>query len=312
MGKNSAIMKNFSRRDFIQSAAPAALSLFLPISPISTRKQPFLLSFSTLGCPDWPFDKILDFALANQYNGIELRGILRQMDLPKCPEFNTPENISQTLRKIADKGLKIVDLGSSCSLHHNEPAERQKNIGEGKRFIDLADQLQCPYIRVFPNELPKDDTRRATIDRIIGGLQELGDYAKGRNVTVLMESHGDAVRTDELALIMGSVDRSNTGLVWDVVNMWTVTKEPPASVYRQLKPYIRHTHIKDAKLLNGQLQYVLLGTGDTPIFDAIDVLYKDGYSGYYSFEWEKLWHPDILDPEIALADYPRKIKAHFK
>ena len=32
-----------------------------------------LLSFSTLGCPDWPLDKILDVAVANNYSGIEIR-----------------------------------------------------------------------------------------------------------------------------------------------------------------------------------------------------------------------------------------------
>ena len=111
---------------------------------------------------------------------------------------------------------------------------------------------------------------------------------------------------------MDSAASAHTGLIWDVVNMWTVTKEPPADVYRQLKKYIRHTHIKDANLTGDKINYVLLGKGQTPIFDAIDVLYKDGYKGYYSFEWEKMWHPEILEPEIALADYPQTMRAHFK
>jgi sugar phosphate isomerase/epimerase len=165
---------------------------------------------------------------------------------------------------------------------------------------------------VFPNELPADATRSAVMERIIKGLQELGEYARGTNVSVLMESHGDAVKTDELKYMMESAAGAHTGLVWDIVNMWTVTKEPPAAVYQQLKKYIRHTHIKDASLADGKINYVLLGKGQTPIFDAMDVLYKDGYKGYYSFEWEKMWHPEILEPEIALADYPRAMKAHFK
>jgi hypothetical protein len=54
-----------------------------------------------------------------------------------------------------------------------------------------------------------------------------------------------------------------------------------------------------------------LGEGNLPIFTAIDALYHGGYKGYYSFEWEKLWHPEIAEPELALADYPTKMKAHF-
>jgi sugar phosphate isomerase/epimerase len=93
--------------------------------------------------------------------------------------------------------------------------------------------------------------------------------------------------------------------------MWSVTKEAPAEVYAELNPYIRHTHIKDLVIENGKEKYVLLGRGIVPIFTAIDILRRHRYSGYYSFEWEKLWHPEIDAPEIALADYPVAMKKHF-
>ena len=126
-----------------------------------------------------------------------------------------------------------------------------------------------------------------------------------------METHGDVVYASDLLHIMQSAAHENVGLVWDISNMWTVTKEPPAEVYQKLKKYIRHTHIKDAKLVNGKPQYTLLGQGDVPIFEAIDTLHRNGYKGYYSFEWEKLWHPEIAEPEIALADYPEAMRKHF-
>ena len=51
---------------------------------------------------------------------------------------------------------------------------------------------------------------------------------------------------------------------------------------------------------------------EAPIFEAIDILAKNDYKGYYSFEWEKMWHPEIEEPEIALADYPKAMREHFK
>ncbi|MEP6467444.1 MAG: TIM barrel protein, partial [Parafilimonas sp.] len=104
----------------------------------------------------------------------------------------------------------------------------------------------------------------------------------------------------------------HVGLVWDAYNMWSVTKESPAQVYGSLKNYIKHTHIKDARLINDKEQFVLLGTGDSAIFEAIDILAKNKFSGYYSFEWEKLWHPEIDAPEIAIADYPKAMQRHFQ
>jgi sugar phosphate isomerase/epimerase len=204
-----------------------------------------------------------------------------------------------------------VDLGSSAEMHIADPEKRKASLDGGKKFIDLAQKINCPYVRVFPNKIPKGVERDATIDLIIQGLTELGNYAKWSNVTVLMESHGDAVMTSDLLHIMKNAEGPNTGMIWDVVNMWTITKEPPASVYEQLKKYIRHTHIKDAKLINGEPHYVLLGQGDTPIGDAIKILRAGGYDGYYSFEWEKLWHPEIAEPEIALADFPNAIKKYL-
>ena len=33
------------------------------------------------------------------------------------------------------------------------------------------------------------------------------------------------------------------------------------------------------------------------------MLAKGGYRGYYGFEWEKAWHPEIEEPEVAFPHY---------
>jgi sugar phosphate isomerase/epimerase len=303
-------MKKYSRSVFLQNTG-GLLALAMAGSAFDLKQHKPLLSFSTLGCPDWSFEKIVNFASANSYDGLEIRTIQRQLDLPACSEFSSPEKIATTRSFVKDKGLKIVNIGASSSLHHSDITERKKNIDEAKRFIDLAEQLKCPYIRVFPNDFPADQQRNATIDLIVKGLLELGDYAKGSDVSVLMESHGQVVKSDDLETILRAAEHTNVGLVWDIVNMWTVTKEPPGEVYQKLKKYIRHIHIKDVKMVKGKEQYTLLGKGEAPVFEGIDALNKGGYKGYYSFEWEKLWHPEIAEPETALADYPKKMLGHF-
>jgi sugar phosphate isomerase/epimerase len=301
-------MTTISRRQFLQSTAGLAL---VGTTSFGVKKNRPLLSFSTLGCPDWTFHQVVAFAAQHRYNGLEIRGIQRELDLPKCKEFNTPEAIAATRRLLKEAGLKIINLGSSAALHHGPGAEREKHLDEAKRFIDLSDALSCPYIRVFPNDFPKDQDREATIERIVSGLLTLGNHAKGSKVTVLMESHGQVVYTADLERIMTAAAHAHVGLVWDIVNMWAVTKEPPAMAYGKLKKFIRHTHIKDLNLVNGKEQYMLLGRGETPVFEGIDALRKDGYNGYYSFEWEKLWHPEIAEPETALADYAAVMQRHF-
>ena len=284
-------MKQSTRREFLQTSAVLAATAFVG-SAFDTKKTRRLLSFSTLGCPDWDFATIASFAAQHGYDGLELRGIKREMDLPKSAVFNTAAARSATLKLMEEKGLKFVNLGSSSTLHFPAGEERKKHLDEGRRFIDLAQQINCPYIRVFPNNFPKGQDKETTMDLIAKGLRELGDHAKGSKVTVLMETHGEVVKSEDLEKIMQSADHPQAGLVWDPSNMWTVTKEPPADMYKRLKKYIHHTHIKDAKMVDGKPQYTFLGKGEVPIFAAIDELTKGGYKGYYSFEWEKLWHPD--------------------
>ena len=91
--------------------------------------------------------------------------------------------------------------------------------------------MSCPYIRVFPNDFPKDQDRKLTKELIAKGLLTLGDYAKGSTVSVLLETHGQVVYAADISDIMKAAEHTNVGLVWDAYNMWSVTKESPQFVY---------------------------------------------------------------------------------
>lgn len=291
-----------NRRDFMNSSLGLlSLPIYDKLDFAKNRKPK--LSFSTLGCPDWSFDKILEEASKNGYTAIEIRGIKRQMDLPNCPEFASEAAIKVSNQKLKDNNLKLIDLGSSANLHFLDAAKRKENIDHAKRFIELANKIDCPFVRVFPNDLPKEQDEIKTVDTIISSLIELGDFAKGSKVKVLLESHGKVIYKDMLLKIMQATENHNVGLIWDIWNMWSVTKEPPTEVYKTLKKYILHTHIKDGIFEGDKPKYVLLGKGISPLKEAISLLQKGGYNGYYSFEWEKMWHPEIEEPEIAIPHY---------
>ncbi len=269
------------------------------------------LSFSTLGCPKWDLSTILKVASESGYQAVEFRGLMGELDLTKSPAFSTASRAQETRTQFADRGLRICNLGSSAQLHHADAAKRTKNLDEARRFIDLAHQLNCPFIRVFPDQLPPDQNREATLGLISEGLLELGNYAKNSSVTVLLESHGELTRSNLLTPIMQAAKHPNVGLIWDIVNMWVDAQEAPADVYRTLKPFIRHVHVKDLRLVGGKHQYVQIGQGEAPLREAINALKAGGYDGYYSFEWEKLWHPEIEDPERVIPQYPAVMNRYF-
>ncbi len=301
-------MTPVSRRTFLGGLAAAAGA---PALVRAMGEGPrFPIAFSTLGCPKWPWAKVLEQAARLGYAAIELRGIEGQMDLTKRPEL-TGGGLAQTKTDLAALGLLISDLGASARMHESDPAKRAAQIDEARRFIDLAHQLNTPYVRVFGDEIPKGEEKKAVMERVVAGLRELAGHARGSGVTVILESHGDFTDSATLQELMRRAGMG-VGLLWDTHHTFVAGREQPADTFKALRPYIRHTHIKDSRPEGSGVRYVLPGAGTVPIREIVGVLARGGYKGYYCFEWEKAWHPDIEEPEVAFplyADVMRKFLA---
>ena len=231
-----------SRREFLQtSAAMLAATYAGPRLPSDDRLP---LGFSTLGCPQWTWPQILDFAATHGYAAVELRGIQTNMDLTKVPELS-PERLGDAKRQLAARGLSVSCLGASAHMHEMDPAKHAVQLDEGRRFIDLAQALAAPYVRVFGNNYVEGVPRADMLAHIAGGLHDLGAYAQGKNVTVIIESHGDFTDSPALLEILQKADSPNVALLWDAHHTFVAGKEEPEDTVRQLGRYIRHVHLKD-------------------------------------------------------------------
>ena len=293
-----------TRRDFL--AAGAATALMPGLSFASDNRLP--LAFSTLGCPGWEWKKVLDYAQGNGFAAIELRGIMGQMDLPSRPEFS-PSQIAESKRQVADHGLKISDLGCSSEMHVQEPTERAKQLADARRFIDLASALEVPYVRVFGNQIR--GPREEVLARVVDGLHQLGEYGGPKGVTVILESHGEFVDSPTLKEVLTRTDSNYVALLWDAHHTFVEGHEEPEYTVAQLGRWIRHTHLKDSVQTGKERQYVLPGSGTVPMERQVMALRRMGYKGYYCFEWEKVWHPDIQEPEAAFPAYVKLMSRYL-
>lgn len=308
-------MSNITRRHFAQSLAAAVVAAPAIINSntfAAGRTKRLPLAFSTLGCPAWEWRKVLDQAAALGYVALELRGLQSEMDLPKSPQF-TGSKIKESLKDLAALDLRISDLGASAAMHEPDPAKRAKHMDEARRFIDLAHQLKAPYVRVFPNQMVKGEDRAVTIKRVADGLRELGAYAKGSGVVVILESHGEFTNSPLLLEVFQAAKHPNVAFLWDAHHT-CVAGEQPAESFKQLGALTRHTHLKDsvaAKPGEKDRHYVLTGKGEVPVKETVKVLTAGGYRGLYCFEWEKRWHPEIEDPEIAFPHYAKVMSEYL-
>lgn len=300
-----------SRRAFVESAAVALAGLRTwNVRPGTAPALP--LAFSTLGCPEWSWATILDFAAEHGYAAIELRGLGATMDLTQAPEL-APGKIEEARYQLARHKLRIACVSSSANMHEMDAATRRAQLDEARRYVELAHALDAPYVRVFGNELVEGVTREAMIAHVAAGLREVGEYARPRGVTVLLESHGDFTDSATLLDVLQRAASPGVALLWDAHHTFVSAQEQPADTERRLRPYIRHTHLKDSvPPAPGEKdrRYVLAGTGDVPVWRQIDVLARSGYRGYYTFEWEKRWHPEIEAPEVAIAHFAKAVRGY--
>lgn len=267
------------------------------------------LSFTTLACPDWTWKQIVENAKLYGYDGIEIRGIEGEMFLPKAVPF-LPENIDKTIKILKEKGLEICCLDTSCSFHNADTFD--KYINEGKETIDLAQKLGVSYIRIFGNEISDLTKKEEIINRVAKALGMLGDYADNKNVKVLLETHGDFANSNNILGVFVKVKSDNVGILWDINHPYKAFEEPIKYTFEKLKPYIKHAHLKDSVGPGKNAKLCLVGMGDLPITEAIELLKQAKFNGWVSLEWEKGWHLDLEEPEIALPSYIKYMKELIK
>jgi sugar phosphate isomerase/epimerase len=133
-------------------------------------------------------------------------------------------------------------------------------------------------------------------------------------VTIIVESHGEFRRAEDIIPILEGARSKNVAFLWDAHHT-CVEGEKPGDTFAHLGKYTRHTHLKDSVPVPGKPKedrhYVLTGTGDIPVKETVRVLATNGYKGYYCFEWEKRWHPDIDEPEVAFPHYAQTMRKYL-
>lgn len=259
------------------------------------------LSFSTLGCPDWSFDRIVKQARAMGFGGIEIRGVNGVMEAESIAEFSEA-SAAATRARLAEAGLALVGFGTSVAFH--DEGAYGAMVESGRRAVDVCARMGIPSIRVFGDRIESPADMPAVAARVARGIGALCEYALDKDVAVIQEVHGDFNTIEAIsAVIDGAKAHPNFGILWDVQHSDKTYGDDWPRFYEVIAPYLRHVHIKDHR--RDGFALCLVGEGDVPIPAICKRLERDGYDGWYSLEWEKKWHPELPEPEVAFPAYVR-------
>jgi len=217
-------------------------------------------------------------------------------------------------RKIAEAGLTLSCF-SSAIANWARPITGDfsvdvNDLKRGIRRMKQMHRLNTNFIRVmsYPNDkdhpLSESDWRREAIRR----MKILAQMAKDGGVTLVHEncSGWGGQSAENSNILLGEVNSPALKVVFDTGNPVTYGQDA-WEYYLAVRKDIVYVHIKDARIVEGQVVYTYCGEGDGYVRRIVGDLLAKGYEGGFSIEphLEAVIHADqqAKDPQALYDSY---------
>jgi sugar phosphate isomerase/epimerase len=284
-------MPPFSRRRFLQLAAGSALGLaaaraaepFARTGPVRLRLSLAAYSFreffkETAEPAERRLDmrKFIDYCAEQGCDGAELTSYYFPKDV-------SVEQMREVRRYAFLKGVAVsgTSVGNNFALPPGP--ERDKQVGDVKRWIGLASALGAPHIRVFAGAAKGIDPAEAR-RLCVAALEECCEYAGSLGIFLGLENHGGIVAEPEgLLEIVRAVKSPWLGVNLDTGNFHTAD---PYAALAMCAPYAVNVQLKTEVRAAGAKQ-----AEPADLARLIGILRTANYQGWVALEYEEKKDP---------------------
>jgi len=199
-------------------------------------------------------------------------------------------------------GLDISGTAVGNDFCHPPGPERERQIAHVKQWIEYAEILGAPVIRIFSGRPRKDQTEDEAHKLAVEGIEACCDYAGQHGVFLALENHGGLTTTiDGMMRLVEDVKSPWFGVNLDTGNFhnWSSLDEMYAHLAR-LAPYS----------VNVQVKVVVSGPERQKVpadFKRLAQILTDAaYRGYIVLEYE-----EDEDPRTACPRYIAQLREAF-
>ena len=220
------------------------------------------------------------FAKRHKLDGVELRSV------DGLPIDQIPQSTLLSYRKaLDDADLRVCNLAGS--FFKSKPQEQEAELKKLGRLCDAADILGCDTIRGFAFFASASGPE--ITEETLAAFSPAVELLTKRGKQLLLEADPSVNTTNHAALaeLLHRLDSPALGAIYDPGNdIYDPLHEVPyPDGYEAVRSWLRHVHIKDAKLdADGNPQCVCIGTGAVDYPRLLRALLRDGYQGWLSLE----------------------------
>ena len=189
---------------------------------------------------------------------------------------STDPGYIENLRHLEYKNAAVFS-GAACgvSMVVADSAKRADTLTQIKRWIDVADLLGAPHLRVLAGKLPQGSTLHEATTWVVETMKAASDYSGGKGIMLGAADHVGVSQSAEVYLeIMHRVNSPYAGINIDFSHFAPTLTQGSYAQIASCIPYATNTHIRNT-----------FDDGSMIDMDRLRKIFANaGFKGFMSYE----------------------------
>ena len=268
------------------------------------------IAYGTYGMPKTPPAQAVAAVADIGYDGIE---ISCGDAFPTAPaKLDAPQRAALR-EQLVSAGLEVPALMLCIQFFSDDPQVHQANLETFRRTCELGHDLGLaePVVTfTMGGSTAKYEQQR---DEFVRRLRDYGAAAAEEGSLVAAEPHvGGAIdRPDRAVWLVEAVDLPRVRLNFDISHFSLIGLGIDECV-EPLAPLAVHTHVKDGRMVDGKVQFLLPGQGDFDYSAYLLAMERAGWTGHITVEISgQIWNAPGYDPIAAARESYQALDGAF-
>lgn len=216
------------------------------------------------------------------------------------PESTDEVYLRQLKQQCFQLGLSVSGTAVGNDFGYAKGKERDQQIASVKQWIDRAEVLGAPVIRIFAGKQKKELTAKQSHALMVEGIEECCDYAGKHGVHLALENHGGPTATAEgLLEFVRDVRSPWFGVNLDTGNFY---HDHPYEDLEKVAPYALNVQVKVVTASDHERKKKT----PTDYARLVRILREADYRGFIVLEYE-----EAGDPRVECPKYMDKLRSAF-